>query len=554
MPSDVDSWPNRMLARVRRTDPRRVIDGALGWLGAGTFVLATALPLAGIAVLPASFQPAIENRLPAPPPSLVMAKLEEFPRAFEQWFGDRFAFRQELIRAATLGKLRLGVSPSKKVMVGKDGWLFYRGENALPQFRRQLPFGSEELSAWTATLEARRAWLAERGIAYLVVLPPNKETVYPDLMPDELTRERRSSRLDQLLEHLEDHSGVETLDLRTALDTARRRERVYAVTDTHWNDAGAFVASQAITGRLHERFPGVVPLSRDATTTTRLSTPGGDLSGLMAVTDDVREPGHVVVTVARPRSRPVDPGVAIAPRTAPHELPLAREVDDPSLPSALVFKDSFMNQVAPFLSESLRRSVYLAGHDFDRVSIRREHPDVVIEEFLERYLMLGAPSNPPDLEDPNAAENALLSPPGMDAARAAGRELASRGEWSTIDLADGGGGSLLSDGPDPSITMATPGLAASPDRVIWVTVRALPGEERQRGIHLAQLFFSANGAGFSEPSSVRFPILIDELAHAYRVMPSLSRSFRGSIDHLRLDFPDREPGVRYWVTSITASE
>jgi hypothetical protein len=59
------------------------------------------------------------------------------------------------------------------------------------------------------------------------------------------------------------------------------------------------------------------------------------------------------------------------------------------LPHAVVFVDSFGERLEPWLSESFGRALYLTyqKRDFDMRAIRREHPDVVIQEWVERRLM-----------------------------------------------------------------------------------------------------------------------------------------------------------------------
>ena len=62
-----------------------------------------------------------------------------------------------------------------------------------------------------------RDWLARRGIAYLLVVSPNKSTVYPEFMPPLYPR-HRTTRMDQLAEHLGRHvGGFPLLDLRPVL-------------------------------------------------------------------------------------------------------------------------------------------------------------------------------------------------------------------------------------------------------------------------------------------------------------------------------------------------
>ena len=129
-----------------------------------------------------------EKRELASRPEIDPGNLAEFPRAFDEFFTDRFRFRSLLIRAHNLTRvLGFGVSPIPQVVIGKRGWLFYGRENAtrnvIDYYRSVVPFTPAELENWRKTLEARRDWLATRGIAYLVVMVPNKSTIYPEYLP-----------------------------------------------------------------------------------------------------------------------------------------------------------------------------------------------------------------------------------------------------------------------------------------------------------------------------------------------------------------------------------
>ena len=57
-------------------------------------------------------------------------------------------------------------------------------------------------------LVARRDWLAERGIKYLVVVAPNKNTVYPEMLPGGFEKATDDSQLDQLLRYIKKNSIV----------------------------------------------------------------------------------------------------------------------------------------------------------------------------------------------------------------------------------------------------------------------------------------------------------------------------------------------------------
>ena len=63
-----------------------------------------------------------------------------------------------------------------------------------------------------------------------------------------------------------------------------------------------------------------------------------------------------------------------------------------TLPRAVILRDSFASQLAPFLSEHFSRAVYLWQNDFDAEVVEREHPDIVIQEIVGRHLYNFVPS------------------------------------------------------------------------------------------------------------------------------------------------------------------
>ena len=353
----------------------------------GLFVAVIALPLLARAVpLDTAFALA-ENRRPAPFPTLELKGylLVSFPRRFERYWNDSFGFRRLLIRWHSLGKIALGVSPSPKALVGKEGFLFYTHERSLEYFRGVAPFTRADLDRWQQSLEAREAWLRARGTRFLVVVAPNKETIYPEFMPDIYRPLRPDSRLDQLLAHLrQQRSPVQVLDLREPLCRAKAEVRVYHRTDTHWNDAGAFVAYREIMQRLAPWFPGMnfEPFPADRVVRT---AGGGDLARVLALEDRFREERIDLLPRSARRARPAPLSLPATVRN-PEDWS-AFECPDGGGPRAIMYHDSFNTDLAPFLSEHFSRIVYGAGSRLHPEVFDRERPAVFVHEFVERALM-----------------------------------------------------------------------------------------------------------------------------------------------------------------------
>jgi len=306
----------------------------------------------------------------------------KFPGQFKYYLSEHFGFRSLLIRAhGTLMVNGLGMSDSPAVVLGKEGWLYLANDNSVEDYRRSDPFTPEQLAQWRSLLEARHNFCAQRGIIYLFVVAPSKHDIYPEYMPDRLTRVGPECRLDQLLDSLhESHSPVHVVDLRKdLLDAKSSGVRLYHKTDTHWNDRGGWIAYQSIMAQVRAGLPAAAGLKLDDFDAVATSQPGMDLAGLLGLSDVVQEESLNLVPRIRLRLPHVAQGMVD---------PITVQADGSSKPRVVVFRDSFLTAILPFVAESFSRGVYLWEDGFDRTVIDAERPDIVIQEIAQRKLML----------------------------------------------------------------------------------------------------------------------------------------------------------------------
>jgi hypothetical protein len=317
--------------------------------------------------------------------------LRSFADGFLRYFEDHFAFRARLVRwQATFRYSVLDVSPTTAVLKGSDGWLFYADDEALADYVSERPFSSRELEAWRLSLEHTRDWLSARHIAFLFVVAPDKHAIYPEYVPASIRRLHEASRLDQLVAYLAAHSSVQVVDVRPGLLRAKAVERVYQRTDTHWNDRGAFVAYQQIITALQPAFPQMHPAPRDVFDAREVRTHGLDLAGMAGLTDLLHE-DDLTLTLQHRRARIIEP---LNPDPHGIEGRLVTEIAGAPLPRMLSFRDSFSSALIPFLSEHFSRAVYLWQNYLDLDVVAKEHPDVVIQEWVGRRLISLPPYDP----------------------------------------------------------------------------------------------------------------------------------------------------------------
>jgi len=358
---------------------------------------------------------ATEQRRAAPPPRFELSQvggvlqvptsrtMKHFPREFEAWFNDCLAGRRRLIHTHNLA-LVWGLTPramahshhadapKHPVLIGREGWLFYNQDNLYEDFRCTRPFSTAEVDEWCAVLEARRAWLARRGIHYLLVVAPNQQTIYGRYMPRAMTRVGSASRLDQLYDALRKRSDVTFVDLREPLRNAAGPWITYNKTDTHWNDYGAFVAYGEMGRVIRSWLPSFRPKSIDEFDVTVRDAEGQYLATLVDSPVPFREE-----LVEFKRKRPSNVVAEAASADARGEQRWSTSCETGELESAVLLHDSFFPYLGPMLDDHWRRTRHVWTDGFPVDEIEATRPQVVVQEFVERKLMRVRPQNPPEL-------------------------------------------------------------------------------------------------------------------------------------------------------------
>jgi hypothetical protein len=317
-----------------------------------------------------------------------LATLWQFRKRFEDYYNDHFGFREILIkRYHREMRKRFGQTGVPNVIAGKDGWYFFAGDRLLDDFRGLMPLTDQQIISWKENLVGTRDWLAKRGIHYLLVVVPNKQTIYPEYLPDYFQKAKGTTRLQQVTEYLKKNSDVEILDLRTEFFNAKSKGRLYDKTGTHWNDYGAFVGYRKIMHKISQWFPKEQFKFDFYFHDTMAERPGGELLRMLGLDKTIKE----MVPVLKERhycAQPVELNLEINNfHKMQDTTPFVKGCKDATL-RVLVFRDSFFNRLEPFFSENFQQVVYV-WQFYDQETVERLidyfHPHIIIEERVERF-------------------------------------------------------------------------------------------------------------------------------------------------------------------------
>ena len=302
---------------------------------------------------------------------------------------DRFWFRHELITAnAAVEAAVFRESASEDVILGKEGWLYFH--DTLDDYQGQNLLTDRQIWAAARVLSLIQEYAASRGVRTLFAPVPNKNTIYPEYMPDSSSRTSEATNYDKLLNALAEE-GVEALDLRPVLRSHRDEVLLYQTLDSHWNNLGAALAHDAIlealgrSGTAYE--PAAFTFARDHSADLyQMLYPTGSEKDLQAYPTRERS-----FTYLRPIRSPEDQRIFTACETGEGSL--------------LMFRDSFGNTLHTFMAESFASACFSRAMPYDLSLLDSENPDTLILEITERHLrwlaerppILPAPVRTPDL-------------------------------------------------------------------------------------------------------------------------------------------------------------
>jgi hypothetical protein len=307
-------------------------------------------------------------------------------------FEDHFYQQNVLIENFNRLRLKLGDRVFLSVLVGKDGWMDYTAENNLDDYQNAVNFSPEALQLAARRIQACNQYAQENNITFLIVVAPNKASIYPDKLPEEIQPLSGLSRVDQLNDYLRAHHIPEVLDLRPALRDARREHEVFYKLGTHWNEYGAYVAYKTIIQALSQHHPDLQPYPAEffrfrSVAEFKDSRRDRALAKLIQANYIPPEPTLFA-------TRDLDEFV--------HEQNFGNEdfnfhkiswLPESNLASLLLYHDSFANfGLSRFLALNFSWASYIhrgSAHLYlNRKTIEEFSPEVVIYEVAERYLYL----------------------------------------------------------------------------------------------------------------------------------------------------------------------
>lgn len=216
-----------------------------------TILLMGLLGLAAIGVHVPPASPILEKerrmvaRFPESPSSLSSRKLKKYFKGIDQYYADNFPLRGALLGFVSFLGFGDAVN-TERCFQGKDDWLFLGNSYArcIDKLTGKVVLSASEAQRQAARYIAARDTAARAGVPFVMLVGPDKPTVYPEKLPD-IVRSVPQRYMEPLLGALRT-SGIAVYDPADRLRERGRQRTLYLRTDTHWNALGAGIAFEGL--------------------------------------------------------------------------------------------------------------------------------------------------------------------------------------------------------------------------------------------------------------------------------------------------------------------
>lgn len=308
------------------------------------------------------------------------------------WFSDHFFLRQELISAGNWLKANLfATSGAEDVILGSDGWLYF--DETLSDYTGTEPLTQRELFCIANNLALLAEYAESTGKDFLFTVAPNKNSLYPEHMPNcgTVAQERDVQRLFALLDEMQ----VPYADLYDAFGA--EEENLYFAHDSHWNSKGAALAADVINaayGVESDYF-------------------ADSFSGSAAHTGDLYE--MLYPAFSDPETDPVYGGdlrfTYTGSATKPDSITLQTQGQGST--QLLAYRDSFGNLLYPYLADTYGEARFSRSTVYD-LTLDADHVLIELVERNLRYLITYLPviaSSARDIPIPEEASGTVQIQP-----------------------------------------------------------------------------------------------------------------------------------------------
>lgn len=303
----------------------------------------------------------------------------DFLQELGMYFEDHFAFRQYLVSMDSwLESLLFQKTNIDNVIVGKDGWLFYK--DTLNDYTGKEIMSERALDNIVYNLSVMQEEIEAQEKKFVFTIAPNKNSLYEQGMPYTCSYKYSDTNNRKLLEEKLQKAGINYVDLYQQFKN--QKEILYFKRDSHWNNKGALLAYNSLldaAGWEHADYADCMySVKKDYI---------GDLNSM--VYPKLEKPEENYYYNYETLYQYVDRGnyENVEESNVSVEDARVQTCNSSGEGTLVMYRDSFGNTLLPFMANAFRDGYFFKTTPYNiGMHLDSSDPDVVIVEKVERKL------------------------------------------------------------------------------------------------------------------------------------------------------------------------
>ncbi|MGJ5641694.1 alginate O-acetyltransferase AlgX-related protein [Formosa sp. S-31] len=313
-----------------------------------------------------------ENRKFKSLPEFNISTPKKSIKDLKQYYEENYGLKQSFVNTYIAIKNNFNSFPiPNRVVKGTNNWYFLGNDfnNYLNDTFGNSPFTNRELDLITEKIKTYQTYLNSKNIAFFLVVPPNKSSIYKNQLPYSLSL--NNTKLDQLIFHLKKEINFDIIDLRTFLISNAKDNLLYLKSDTHWNEYGAYLGYKKTMETIKEHFD--LNLAKLDEFHLEQIKAQGDITAM--INDSELE----VTNIYTSKNKNIK---------AYHQDTHYVKFKNPNTKlKLLMYHDSFSYAWMNYFNYSFGESIYIHDNKLNKTIIEKTKPDIVILEIVERNLI-----------------------------------------------------------------------------------------------------------------------------------------------------------------------
>ena len=181
----------------------------------------------------------------------------DFGKNFNEWFNDRFYYRDKIIPIYLNIKYALA-SDYAKIPLGyvykKSGWMFYNQSQGDTN-NSFKPLSDKELKQYTENIHKLLGYCNKNNIKLYILISPTKEYLYRD--EDYVNKMQVVEKTRKLVDNVSKELNYEIIYPENELKKLKEKEYVCFKTDHHLTDSASFLLYKLLLKRIKQDFSDI---------------------------------------------------------------------------------------------------------------------------------------------------------------------------------------------------------------------------------------------------------------------------------------------------------